>query len=159
MSYQDTLAQIARLKGLATPALEPDRTDTSPSVSSVSTPDARFQNASAPEMVPAPTAESGTSPTEAEREKRANQVERLYRSMSEELTRTIPREVSAWPPAWPVIEPPAYRMFETGHAYAEGRTDRTELLRVAREVRHAWWEAAALYKQAQREAPAVERAA
>jgi hypothetical protein len=94
------------------------------------------------------TAEIPESLSDGERKQRDRQCERIYRALSREVMRTVPREVAHHPPAWPVVEPPVHRLFEVARAYTERRQDRQALLRAAREVRHAWTYAAAMYERA-----------
>ena len=90
----------------------------------------------------------------AQRENRREQVDRLFAVLSEEVSKNAPPHVGRWEPAWKVVRGPTNRLLDAAEEYTAERIGRDELLRAAREVRHAWWEAAALFKQAQREAPA-----
>ena len=97
-----------------------------------------------------------THETTSDREARREQVKRLFSVLSEEVSRNAPPHLGQWGPAWEVVEGPSSRLLDATEEYIAGCIEKHELLRTAREVRHAWWEAAALFKQAQREPPALE---
>ena len=79
---------------------------------------------------------------------RPRQVRNLLKALSAEVSEASPAGIGLWPPLGSVVDAPANRLFDTAAQYIEEQADREELLRAAREVRHAWWEAAALFKQA-----------
>lgn len=90
---------------------------------------------------------------------RARHLRNLLSALSAEVASTSPAGLGKWLSLGTVVDAPADRLFDCGFAYVEGRAEREELLRAAREVRHSWWKAAALFKQAQRETQPMERAA
>lgn len=95
----------------------------------------------------------------SERDRRREQVKRLFAVLSAEVSRNAPPHIGHWGPAWEVVEGPSSRLLDATEEYITERIGKDDLLLVAREVRHSWWEAAALYKQAQREAPEMRQAA
>ena len=185
MSYQETLARIAQLKGANVPNSPTAETVGTTSGSSDSALSAHLDsvvplemdlNGSAerpcqaeleclesaerpkgalPKPPEPPFGSLDSAPPEAFWE-RESQLERLYRDLSEEVSKDAPVGIGTWPPLGEIVDPAAHRLFEAGTSYVEARVDREELLRAARELRHSWWLAAALYRQAERETPAIE---
>lgn len=94
----------------------------------------------------------------SERDRRREQVKRLFAVLSAEVSRNAPIGIGHWGPAWEVVEGPSSRLLDATEEYIAERIGKDELLQVAREVRHSWWEAAALFKQAGGSA-ALEQAA
>ena len=89
---------------------------------------------------------------------RSRQVRNLLKALSAEVSETSPAGIGLWPPLGSVVDAPANWLFDTAAQYIEEQADREDVLRAVREVRHAWWEAAALFKQAGGSA-AMEQAA